>query len=101
MRLYGSGNLVKFSHVSGSVLNASRMSFGYTNSSLSIGSSDGRRNGFTFPCLISSLSRSLFGWEYVLPSRLGVNLWTFVFSSSRFTMLSIHPKQRASSTESL
>lgn len=50
------------------------------------------------PSRISLLNRFFFDADQFEPWRRGVNFWAYFASFIRLTMLSIQPKQRASST---
>ena len=94
---YGSGNEEKFSHAILSDFSADRISSSTTNGSL--GMTDLPASVIR-PSLSNLWQRSMLSWVQDEPLLRGLNLWTVRPSSSFFTVLSIHPKQRASSTAS-
>src|ERR1017187_534733 len=67
---------------------------------LSAASIFARPNSVILPSLMIFSVRFLFVFDHLLPSFLGVNFLQYLPSSILLMMLSIQPKQRASSTDS-
>jgi hypothetical protein len=77
------------------------VSDGNTNSVLIVFSTGTLNEGYNLPSLTNQFSLSLLAWEYSLSGFLSEKRWSFESSSRRLTVLSIQPKDRASSTASL
>ena len=101
IRIYGCENSLKFFQATLFVLIALRISGGVSNFSSARFPKVTKTSFATFPCLASALSRSRLACEYSLLGFLGVNLWANLSASIVLTVLSIQPKQSASSTASL